>query len=156
MSGENGKRMKPIITLVGVGQARVGELFVHKGFSAKCRECRYLNVCVKNLECGRIYRVVGLRDKVLKCEAYDIEMRVVEVVEAEVLAAIPSKQAIVGALITFHPQECDKQGCESYEFCSPEYLKDGDRCEIVEVYGAIGCPKDLQLRKVLLRRAPPS
>ncbi|MCX8171646.1 MAG: UPF0179 family protein [Candidatus Bathyarchaeota archaeon] len=156
MSGEGGKRVKTIITLLGEGQARVGELFIHKGFGAKCYGCRYFNVCVKNLESGRVYRVVGLRDRVLKCEAYDIEMRVVEVVESEVLAALPSKQAILGALVTFHPQECGERGCENYELCSPEPLRSGDRCEIIEVYEAVRCPRDFQIRKVLLRRVSPS
>ncbi|MEM3716244.1 MAG: UPF0179 family protein [Candidatus Bathyarchaeia archaeon] len=156
MGGGSGKRVKPIITLVGAGQARVGELFVHKGSSTKCNECKYFNVCVKNLESGRLYRIVGLRDRVLRCKAYDVDMQVVEVVEAEVSAAIPSKQAIEGALITFHPQECGEQSCESYEMCSPEYLREGDRCEVVEVHEAIECLKDLQLKRVLLRRVSPS
>ncbi|MBS7624029.1 UPF0179 family protein [Candidatus Bathyarchaeota archaeon] len=156
MVGGRDKRIRTIVTLVGVGQAKVGELFVHKGSGVKCAECRYFNVCVKNLESGRLYRIVGLRNRVLKCEVYEVDMRVVEVVEAEILAAVPSKQAIKGVLLIFCSQRCEKQDCNNYDLCLPEYLRDGDRCEVVEVYGSISCPKGLQLSRVLLRRAPPS
>ncbi|MBS7648323.1 MAG: UPF0179 family protein [Candidatus Bathyarchaeia archaeon] len=149
------KRERIIITLLGVGQAKVGESFIHKGSGSKCNECKYFNICVKNLESGRVYRVISLRDKILKCEMYDIEMRVVEVVESEVLAAIDPKQAIKNVILTFHPQKCDEHGCENAALCSPEHLKDSDRCEVIEVYESLRCPKGLQFVKVLLKRVPP-
>ncbi|MCD6465130.1 UPF0179 family protein, partial [Candidatus Bathyarchaeota archaeon] len=72
---------KVIITLVSVGQAKIGSLFIHRGAGTKCSECKYFNICVKNLEPNRIYKIVGLRNKILRCDLYEIDMRVVEVVE---------------------------------------------------------------------------
>lgn len=149
-------KAKTIITLLGVGQAKIGEIFIHKGPGSKCSECKYFNVCVKNLEGGRLYKVVNVRDRILKCEPYDLEMRVVEVVEAEVPAAVSSKQAIEGAVLIFHPQKCDEQDCENLTLCSPEYLRDNDRCEVIAVHESLKCSRGFQLKKVLLRRVPSS
>ncbi|MBS7639544.1 MAG: UPF0179 family protein [Candidatus Bathyarchaeia archaeon] len=150
------RREKPIITLLSAGQARVGEVFLHRGPGPACAGCKYFNVCVGNLESGRVYRVIGVRNKTLKCVAYDLEMRVVEVAEAEVPAAIPSKQAIKGVTLTFHSQDCGEHDCENAALCLPEYLRDNDRCEVIEVYEGLRCPRGFHLKRVLLRRAPPS
>ncbi|MBS7606945.1 UPF0179 family protein [Candidatus Bathyarchaeota archaeon] len=149
-------RTKPIITLLGIGETKINEVFVHKGPGSKCPQCKYFNVCVKNLEEGRAYIVVGVRDKTLRCEMYNLEMRVVEVVEADIQASVVSRQAIEGAIITFRPQNCSEHGCENFMLCSPEYLMENDRCEVVRVYEMLRCPRGLQLRRVMLRRAPPS
>lgn len=148
---EDGRK---IITMLSVSQARIGEIFIYRGWGQKCPECRYFMVCAKNLSEGRIYRVVGVRNKAFKCEAYDIEMRVVEVVEADIDAAVPSKQAIEGVILTFHPQECNNNLCENYILCMPDGLIEGDRCKVVRVHGALKCPRGLQLVRTLLRRAP--
>jgi len=150
-----GRNRRTIITLVGIGQAKVGESFIYKGPGLKCSECKYFNVCAKNLEGGRIYKIVNLRDKTLTCEMYNLEMRVVEVVEAEIEAAVASKQAIEGVVFSFHPQDCAEEGCENFKLCFPENLKNNDRCMIIKVYGSIKCLKGLQLMKVLLMRVPP-
>lgn len=147
---------KTIITMLGAGQSKVGMPFIYRGMGPKCVECKYLKVCAKNLEAGRIYLVVGVRNRSFKCEAYDLEMRVVEVIEADIMAAIPLRQAIEGAILTFHPQKCGKEDCKNYTLCSPEGLVDNDRCEIVNVYDRLSCPEGFQLVRVLLRRAPPS
>ena len=147
---------KTIITLLGAGQAKVNNIFIHRGSGSKCHKCKYFNVCVKNLEKDRIYRVVNVRDRILKCEPYNLEMRVVEVVEAEVPAAVSSKQAIEGAMLTFHPQNCGESDCENLILCSPEFLRDGDRCEVVAVYESLKCPRGFQLKRVLLKRVPSS
>ncbi len=149
-------KVKRIVTLVGAGQARIGERFIHKGSGSKCSECRYYSICVGNLESGRVYKIVNVRNKILRCEVYDLDMRVVEVTEAEVPAALASKQAIKGAVLTFHPQNCDEQNCGNIMLCSPGCLKDDDRCEVIEVYESLQCPKGFQLRRVLLRRVSPS
>lgn len=153
-AGMGGAARKKIVTLLSACQARVGESFIYRGFGEKCPECRYFNVCARNLSEGRIYRVIGVRNKVFKCEAYNIEMRVVDVVEAEIEAAIPSKQAIEGVILTFQPQRCNGELCENHGLCSPPGLVENDRCEVVKVYGRLSCPRGLQLVRVLLRRAP--
>ncbi|MEM0011053.1 MAG: UPF0179 family protein [Candidatus Bathyarchaeia archaeon] len=146
------KTRKIIVTMLSASQSRVGETFIYKGAGEKCYECKYFNVCAGNLREGRIYKVVNVRKKALNCEAYDIEMRVVDVVEAEINAAIPSKQAIEGVILTFYPQKCEEENCKNYALCLPEGLRESDRCEIVKIYGKLSCPRGLQLMKALLRR----
>jgi len=147
---------RSLITLVSVKQAKEGFTFLHNGPAPKCEGCRYFHVCVQNLVPGRIYRVVGLRDKTVQCELTETDMMVVEVVESEIETAIQSKQAIEGALISFQKQECRMGDCENLELCSPKGLFDRDRCEIVKVTGSVQCPQGLPLARVLLRWAPAS
>ncbi|MEM2273355.1 MAG: UPF0179 family protein [Candidatus Bathyarchaeia archaeon] len=154
--GGEEKSRKTIVTMLSESQSKIGEAFIYRGFGQKCCGCRYFNVCAGNLREGRIYKVVNVRNKIFKCEIYDIKMRVVDVIEAEINAAIPSKQAIEGVTLTFHPQKCDEGDCENNMLCMPDGLVENDRCEVVKIYGRIICPQGLQLMKVLLRRVPSS
>lgn len=147
---------KPVVTLVGVRQARDGFVFIHQGISSECEDCECNEVCIKNLENGRVYKVVRVREKTFPCKLHEKGVRVVEVVESDILAALPSKLAIEGAVITFRKQECDVQACEHFEHCVPCGLLDGDRCVIVEVGGNVACSGGLSLVKVVLRRLPAS
>ncbi len=150
------KEEKKIVTLIGVGQAVVGKEFIHNGSGSKCEACKYFQVCVKNLEPERIYRVVKVRENVLSCNLYKINMQAVEVVEAEVSVAVSSKQAIQNAIMTLRMPECGGQDCENYDLCFPRGLKRGDRCEIVAVGESLKCSQGSSLVKVLLRRVPAS
>jgi len=147
----NQKRI--IVTLVGKGQAEPGKVFIHRGPGSKCGDCEYSKVCVENIKPGRIYEITKVRDKTLFCKQYGIEMQVVEVVNAKIPAAIPSKQAIPDAIITFKTPVCDKEKCPFHELCFPEGLQSGDRCEILEVIQNVPCPLGSPRKKVLLRLA---
>lgn len=150
------RREEIIVTMVGKGQAKVGEAFIHKGPGSKCTNCCYFHVCVKNIEPGRIYEIKRLRDKTHFCRQYGIEMRVVEVVNAKIPAAIPAKQAIPGAIITFKTPICEEEECEAYELCFPESLKSGDRCEVIEVTQSFECSLGSPRKRVLLQLASAS
>lgn len=147
---------KPVVTLIGVGQAKMGSVFLHKGAGSKCMHCEFYNVCVKNLEAGRVYKVVNVRRKLMTCGAYETEMRVVEVADAEVAAFLPSKQAIEKAVITYSPVDCENQECENLELCVSSGLKSGDRCVVLEVAEGFECSQGLALKRVVLQRVPPS
>jgi len=101
---------------------------------------------------GRVYEVVGLRDKTFPCRLHEDGVRVVEVVESDIPATVPSRKALEGAVITFQSQRCDALPCEHSELCEPVGLCDGDRCKIVEVREKIKCKRGLSLVKVLLSR----
>ncbi|RJS93868.1 UPF0179 family protein [Candidatus Bathyarchaeota archaeon] len=150
----NKKRI--IVTLVGKGQAKIGEVFIHRGPGSKCADCEYFHVCVDNIESGRIYEIIRVRDKTHFCKQYGIEMQVVEVINAKIPAAVFAKQAIQGAIITFRPPACDREECEAYNLCFPEGLKLGDRCEILEVIQNLQCPLGFPRKKVLLQLASAS
>ncbi len=149
-------KRKALITLISSKQAKEGFTFLHKGSAPKCQECKYFHVCVKNLELGRVYKVVGLREKRMQCELTDTDMMVVEVVESEIETAILSKQAIEGAVILFQTRECGMENCEDFELCSPKGLLNGDRCEIVKINGNLECPREFPLARVVLRRVQAS
>lgn len=144
------------VTLVGKGQAETGRLFIHRGPGSKCIDCKYSKVCVENIKPGRIYEITKIRDKTLFCKQYEIEMQVVEVVNAKIPAAIPSKQAIPGVIITFKTPVCEEERCTSYELCFPEGLKSGDRCEILKIIQNVRCLLGSPRKKVLLRLASAS
>ncbi len=141
-----------IITLVGVKQAKENFIFLHQGGSEKCKKCEYYKICVEKLEVGRIYRIVKLHRKVFPCSIHEEGVRVVEVMESNVPAAIPANLAIEGAVITFLEHECNIEDCRYSEICFPIGLNEGDKCKVMEVLGKIPCPEKLPLVKVMLRR----
>ena len=140
-----------LITLVGVRQAQIGYAFIHQGSSSCCEGCKYFRICIQNLEVGRIYRIVGLRENIFQCENHETGVRVVEVTESDIYTIIPHKQAVKGAVITFHPQSCDVQSCENHNLCVPRGLFEGDRCFLLEIGESVVCFNGLSLVKVALR-----
>ena len=150
------RRKQIIVTLVGKGQAKVGEVFIHRGPGSKCAECEYYQVCIENIEYGRVYEIVKVRDKTLFCSRYEMEMQVVEVVNAKIPSAIPAKQAIPGAIITFRTPVCEEERCAFYDLCFPEGLKSGDQCEVLEVIQSVQCSLGSPRKKVLLQLASAS
>jgi hypothetical protein len=147
---------RPVITLVGVRQAKEGFVFIHQGPSSGCEGCECYQVCIKNLEAGRVYRVIRLREKVFPCRLHEVGVRVVEVVESDISAALPSKLAIEGAVITFRKAECDVQACEHRELCVPHGLVNGDHCTVLKTEENVACPRGLSLVRAVLRRLPSS
>jgi len=143
---------KTLITLVSLKHAVEGFTFLHKASAPKCEACEYLRVCIENLERGRVYRVTGLREKTVQCGLAETAMKVVEVVESEIETAIPSKQAIEGAVISFQTQECSVEDCLNLEICFPKGLLKGDRCEIVKVNENFKCLHGFPLARAVLRR----
>lgn len=99
---------------------------------------------------GRVYEIVGLRERTFPCKLHEDGVRVVEVVGGDVPAAVPSRVALEGALITFQPQKCESLPCEYSELCEPVGLRDGDRCKVLEVDEKIKCKRGLSLLRVLL------
>jgi len=148
-------RVKPVITLVGLEQAREGYTFIHRGPSPGCEGCEYYRVCIRSLEAGRVYTVVKPRGNPLPCRFHEGGVRAVEVVESGVWTAIPSKLAIEGSVTVFRGQECDVSSCRNREVCAPMGLRDGDRCTILEIGETVECPRGSRLVKVHLRRATP-
>jgi len=146
------RKPKPIITLIGVRQAKKGLKFIHEPSSEKCKDCQLYRVCIENLERGRVYEIVGLRNKKFPCLLHDEGVRVVEVVESDIASTVPQKSALEGATITFHAQNCENQFCKFKSLCEPVGLFDGDKCQIVKVENKIECPLGYDLVKVLLRR----
>jgi uncharacterized protein (UPF0179 family) len=143
---------KKIITIVGPKQARVGFKFLYKGISDTCKECKYSNACLNNLQEGRIYSIKKVKSKKLPCELHGGEGRVVEVFEGPVEAAIEKHAAIQDALINFNLLECDAFECENIIRCNPLGLFNGDKCKVIKIMGVLDCPKGFEISSVLLQR----
>ena len=141
-----------IITLVSKDKAQVGYTFLYNGPSSSCEGCERYQVCIKNLEEGRVYRVLKVRKRGFPCRLHEEGVVVVEVIESEVPAAIQTKLAIEGAVIPFESLECNDLFCKAYNLCVPVGLKEGDRCKIIEVKGTVKCPRGLRLTEVSLQR----
>ena len=109
---------------------------------------------MSNLEPGRIYRVDVIRDKVFPCKVHEEGVRVVEVVEPDLEAAIESRLAFLGGTVPYQPQECVDVSCINYGKCVPQGLRKGDKCRISDVIEQVKCPlgRSLVLAKVHLQR----
>ncbi|RLI28129.1 hypothetical protein DRO58_02810 [Candidatus Bathyarchaeota archaeon] len=142
-----------IVTLIGVKQARVGYRFIFTNDSSgECNECKRRSVCLGNLEAKRIYEVTKVREKTFPCKIHADGVRVVEVVESDIAAAVPKSQAFEGAILTFQSLECEDLDCPMYEVCHPKGVFDGEKCKVLKVDKNFSCPKTLPLVKALLRR----
>jgi len=145
---------KTVITLIGVRQAREGYAFIHQGSGPNCKNCGYYRVCIENLEEGRVYRVVGVRENVFQCGVHEGGVRVVEVVESDIEAALPLRMAMEGVSIPFERVECEASSCVNHGLCVPRGLVNADRCTILRIGEKIECPEGLSLVKVVLHRLP--
>ncbi|MCL2786594.1 MAG: UPF0179 family protein [Methanomassiliicoccaceae archaeon] len=128
-----------LITLIGETQARIGNRFYFLGPLTECKECRLRGVCF-NLEPGSLYEVVALRDTLHDCPVHEGSVRVVEVERKPMLAAVPSKHAIDGSMITFESKKCKEMGCENRNYCVPVSIRDGTKLKIVDMLGDLECP----------------
>lgn len=127
-----------MITLVGETQARVGNRFYYLGPQLECRECKLRTVCF-NLEQGRQYEVVGVRDTHHDCEMHEDGVRVVEIKKVPTMVVIPKKTAIEGSVITFEESDCGRMSCSNYRYCHPTGIKTGDKLTIEENLGNVDC-----------------
>lgn len=109
---------------------------------------------MESLEAGRVYTVTKVRKKVFPCSVHEEGVRVVEVEEPNLQAAIEPRTAFPLATITFNPQDCGNVYCENRRFCAPQGLVRGDKCKILEVKERLECPLKRPLVRVVVKREP--
>ena len=145
---------KPIITLVGLRQAKLGFSFLNDGSLKECENCALFKVCGEKLEIGRAYVVTEVRDKVFPCEVHEEGVQVVAVVEPNIETNIENRLAFPYGIITFQNQICKETLCSNYEKCVPKGLKTGDKCKVLEIKGQIPvlCPLNRHLVSSTLQR----
>ncbi|MHA2370185.1 MAG: UPF0179 family protein, partial [Candidatus Hodarchaeales archaeon] len=128
--------------------AKEGYRFIYLGSTSQCEACRLQGVCLTNLESGRLYEVVSVRDVAHPCAVHD---RVVTVTVHEPAheVAVRSRVAIPGSTLTWSDSQCDQVLCENYSsLCKPEYLHPGDRLHIKGKNGVVACPQGVKLTKI--------
>jgi len=139
-----------LVTVVGEHQCRKGLEFVFVGPVADCRDCKVRNVCF-HLEPNRRYRITEVREVHHECKIHEDGVRVVEVERIPVKAAIPSRSAIEGSMLSFEESDCDRLGCQNYRLCAPIGVSEGLRFRVASVEGEeVKCPLGKSLRAVLL------
>ena len=141
---------KPKITMVGLKQAREGFSFVMAKATEDCKNCELVSTCM-NLETGRVYTVVKMRNKVFPCRVHEEGVRVVEVEEPPIETAIEQRTAFPLSVITVKPRIC-KARCANVSLCAPFGLSSDDRCQILEIRGRIECPLNQHLVRVIVKR----
>ncbi len=113
--------------------AHVGERFVFNGPVNECYNCRLFLVCTgnPNLEVGRVYEILNVRNLKHDCLISEDGVVTVEVSESQITLMIQAKYAIEGLVITYQPVQSEPQVAELFR---PEGLKPGDKIKIVKVW----------------------
>jgi uncharacterized protein (UPF0179 family) len=139
-----------LVTVVGESQCKKGFEFVFGGPLADCRDCKVKNVCF-HLEQNRWYKVTEIRDVHHECKIHEGGVRVVEVEKIPIQAAIPSRGALEGSMITYEESDCDRIGCANFRLCSPFGPGEGVRYQISKVLDTeVECPRGKSLKVVLM------
>lgn len=138
-----------ILTLLPKNLARPGFSFVAGRGDKECKSCRFYKTCVENLKVGRIYTVSAVRNIEHPCVIHDSGVKIVEVVESSIEAAIPKKFAIDGSTGIFS-FSCD-ESCPNRDFCIPDGIKTGDKFNIVSIKEKIECPIGNNIVRVTLK-----
>ncbi|ASJ02986.1 hypothetical protein A3L09_06800 [Thermococcus profundus] len=137
-----------VITLVGEKLAKPGMEFIYYGPAEPCKTCRLARVCVGNLEPGRRYKVVKVRNIEHSCPLHEGKVRVVEVVEPSIEILLDPRTAIVGSKMTLKFVDCEDPEKES--LAKPEGLFEGDTVKILEILDDVECGgKHYKLVKVI-------
>ncbi len=137
-----------MITLVSSAIAKKGYTFIHEGeVPRECRACKLKMTCIDNLERGRRYTIVEVRDIEHPC-LLGGKVKVVEVSEPEIVLFLDSKLVFKGMSVVYKP-EC--KGCEVADMCMPSGLKRGDKITITEILGDTPCKKK-KMKRVAVKR----
>lgn len=139
------------VTLVDSKNAREGYEFILLNYPEECSGCSLMGVCLGNLERGRRYRIVSVRDKEHDCAIFG-KVRVVETEECSVRACMEENKVYPGSTVTYEPRRCGEIFCDNYKYCIPEGLRKGDSCRIEDDLGKLQCQKGFKLRLVELKR----
>lgn len=142
------------ITLIGVDQAAEGHVFRYVKPLQICSECKIKNVCF-NLEQGKLYRIVEVRDKVHPCNVFNknsVSTVKVEEVEEPYLVEY-TKRIIEGSTITLKGRKCEHLTCPNIEKCNMIHHPGDLRITIKSIGEKVNCPLGYDIRVIEGKRA---
>ena len=139
-----------ILTLLPKNLAKPGFSFLAGEGDKECKECRFYKTCVENLKPGRIYTVSSVRNIEHPCKIHDSGVKIVEVNESKIEAAILKKYAIEGATSIFS-FSCNER-CQYHDLCVPDGIKIGDKFHIIAVNEKLECPLGNNILRITLKR----
>lgn len=143
------EKITTIITLLGRDQAREGHRFIYSGPMQECRECQLKNICF-NLEKGRRYRVVKVRDKEHKCSVFSNGVKVVEIEQVHFHAGVSKSMVVEGSVIKFQSLGCGILGCENWFLTHPPGVDEGTRIKVLKILGDVKCSDDSVFKEALV------
>lgn len=135
-----------LVTLIGKKLAKVGNEFVYLGITQKCRNCRLKTVC-SNLQEGRTYKIVKVRDKFHECSLHEEGVIAVEVEKQPAVINVKKEEAEATA-ISFKPIKCDIISCKEYDACNSKIRE--KEYKILKVVGDVECLRGLNLKKIMV------
>ena len=137
-----------LVTLIGEKLAKEGEEFIYFGPNNECRNCKLKTVCF-NLQQGREYKIIKVRDKQHNCVIHEGNVVVVEVDALPIVTAI-DKNLSEGSETKVNKNDCKNIGCDYFYICLKRAIQKDKIYRIVKFYDKIDCPKGYELYKVEL------
>ena len=138
----------PLVTLIGEKLAKENLEFIYLGPNNECKNCKLKTACF-NLKKGGRYRIKKIRDKHHDCSVYEKGVRVVEVEELPLIAAVDTK-FVEGATLKIDT-ECPHRACDNYMICNPMAIQRDKKYTVAKIIEKIDCPVGKKLNKVELR-----
>ncbi len=135
-----------VVTLVGVKIAKEGNEFLYYGMANTCKNCKLKNVCL-NLEEGRVYKILKVREKKHDCPLHEGGVIAVEVEKIPYKINVKEQEAEATS-ISFKPIRCNEFSCNEYQFCNPKIKEKEYR--ILRVLGNVECIKGYKLKKIVI------
>lgn len=142
------------VTLIGDRIAKADATFVFLGAQPECRECRLKSACLQ-LDTGRLYRIVGVRETHHEdgCRYHENGVRVVEVETAPVFVSLRKAVAMEGSILEYSRPICSNYECENYDLCHPLGVQAQARVQVQQVSESLACPLDYDLVKAEVEHA---
>ena len=147
--------MDRILTLIGVKLAKKNRKFIFSGALPECENCdpSLKSVCLNNLEKGRMYEIIDIRNIIHPCAVHEGGVTVVEVQKAPIKTALDARKVYEGTTISFQYLDCDETSCKNYIFCKPKGIKENVKYKITQIFGNLPhiCEKGKRLKLVELK-----
>lgn len=140
------------ISLIGLDLAKPDMEFTFVTPLVGCSECRIKNVCF-NLEPGRKYRVINVRDKTHPCTVFNQDkVATVEVEEVDEQVNLQyGRKVQEGSKVTLKSMDCDHFTCPHIETCNLMHKREGMKATISKVEKKLDCPKGYDMRSVSVK-----
>ncbi|MHB8360217.1 MAG: UPF0179 family protein [Thermoplasmataceae archaeon] len=140
------------VSLIGVDQAREGNVFTFVTPLQTCSECRIKNVCF-NLEAGKTYRISKVREQINPCLVYNTgKVSTIEVEEVEETFNIRYGNRLQeGSTINVTGMRCDHITCINIEICNLIHKKEPVKVNVNKINEKIDCPKGYDMRRVSVK-----
>jgi uncharacterized protein (UPF0179 family) len=120
--------------------AKVGYKFSHQGGTPTCKQCRYIQVCIEQLEEGSSYEIVEVRDKEHPCLIDNGVMVVCEVKKTFDTLAVENQKYLEDLISTRKPIECNEILCDNYDYCVSIKYDQISKIKIIKKTKDINCP----------------